>query len=88
MEIIFEARAMAEFTIWEKENPKIAERIIDLIENITRNPYKGLGKPEALKYGLSGLWSRRINQSNRLVYQITKNNELFIISCRHHYEKK
>lgn len=57
-----------------------------LIQEIQRNPYDGIGKPELLKYDLSGLWSRRIERDHRLVYQVVK-DELFIYSSRYHYEK-
>jgi toxin YoeB len=66
-------------------NPKMAQRIKDLIENILATPYQGIGKPEPLKYELTGCWSRRINQQHRLVYQVT-DDEVVIISCRFHYK--
>ena len=59
--------------------------INELIKEIQRTPFEGKGKPEALKYDLAGLWSRRIDKEHRLVYQV-KDNELIIISCRYHYD--
>lgn len=63
---------------------KICRKIVELIKDIDRNPFKGLGKPEALKHDLSGYWSRRINREHRLVYKVT-NEEIVILSCKYHY---
>lgn len=57
-----------------------------LYKDISRNPYQGLGKPEALKHELKGYWSRRIDDEHRLVYKI-ENSSLIIISCKYHYHK-
>nr|WP_293088010.1 Txe/YoeB family addiction module toxin [Okeania sp. SIO3B5] len=59
-------------------------KIVNLIKDIQRDPFSGLGKPEALKYDLSGLWSRRITQEHRLVYSVY-DEEIVIISCKFHY---
>ncbi|NEO57483.1 MAG: Txe/YoeB family addiction module toxin [Okeania sp. SIO3B5] len=65
-------------------NAKIYIKIVNLIKDIQRDPFSGLGKPEALKYDLSGLWSRRITQEHRLVYSVY-DEEIVIISCKFHY---
>lgn len=62
----------------------ILKRIRKLIESVKETPYKGIGKPEALKYELSAYWSRRINREHRLVYRVTE-NKIYIISLRGHY---
>ncbi len=67
-----------------KHDRKTADRILTLIEEIKRNPFSGIGKPEPLKHQLSGSWSRRINLEDRLVYQ-ANSEEIIILSCRYHY---
>lgn len=62
------------------------KKLNELIKDIQRTPYEGIGKPEPLKYDLSGLWSRRIDREHRLVYQVI-GDELLIYSCRYHYDK-
>ena len=62
------------------------KRINQLLKDIERSPFDGLGKPEPLKHDLSGYWSRRINEEHRLVYAVEKDN-LVIVQCRKHYEK-
>jgi toxin YoeB len=61
-------------------------KINELIKDIQRTPYQGKGKPEPLKYDLTGLWSRRIDLEHRLVYRV-KDKEILIYSCKYHYEK-
>ena len=56
----------------------------DVIKDIQRNPFDGIGKPEPLKFDFSGLWSRRINQEHRLIYEV-KDQEIIIVQCRYHY---
>ena len=82
--IVFESSAFADFNDWVKLDKKIYRKIIELIKDIDRNPFQGLGKPEALKHDLSGYWSRRINQEHRLVYKVT-DDEILILSCKYHY---
>ncbi len=76
----------ADYTYWQRQDKKTLKRINKLIEDTKRSPFKGIGKPEPLKESLSGFWSRRIDESNRLVYAVD-NSQLTIISCRYHYEK-
>ncbi len=84
MNITFAADAFKDFQIWSKEDKKIFSKIVSLIKDIERAPFKGLGKPEPLKHDLSGFWSRRINQEHRLVYKVEKDT-IFIASCKFHY---
>ena len=67
-----------------KINKKCVEKSQKLLEAIAKDPFKGIGKPEPLKYQLSGCWSRRINKEHRLVYRV-QNEELQLISCRYHH---
>ena len=68
----------------QSQDRKTLKRINELIKDAQRSPFEGIGKPEALKHSLSGCWSRRIDETNRLVYQVI-DEELIIISCRYHY---
>ncbi len=63
---------------------KVDAKIVSLIKDVQREPFSGLGKPEALKHELSGLWSRRITKEHRLVYSVS-DQEIVIISCKFHY---
>ena len=84
--ISFLPEAFDDYNLWRRENKKIQSRIADLIKDIGRNPFTGIGKPEPLKHYLKGLWSRRITDEHRLVYKVT-DEEITIYSCRYHYEK-
>jgi toxin YoeB len=83
--IAFEQNAFEEFIEWREFDKKIQKRIVDLIHDILRHPFSGLGKPEPLKHQLKGYWSRRINKEHRLVYTVT-DTSVIIISCKYHYE--
>ena len=76
--------AWKDYLYWQMQDRKTLKRINRLIEATKREPFEGIGKPEALKENLTGFWSRRIDESNRLVYTIDKDH-LTIISCRYHY---
>ncbi len=88
MEIKLLTDAKLDLEYWVKTNDKqVLKKIAQLSENILINPYKGIGKPEPLKHSLSGLWSRRINQEHRLVYEIDEvNNRIVIHSLKGHYK--
>ena len=75
------------FYTWTKEDRKIAKRIVELIKDIERNPYDGIGKPEPLKHSLSGYWSRRITEEHRLVYRVEEET-IIILSCQYHYSDR
>lgn len=71
---------------WHKQDKKTLKRILKLVENMENTPFTGLGKPEPLRHGLSGCWSRRIDSINRLVYEVDeKALEVWILQARHHY---
>jgi toxin YoeB len=84
MMIAWTDRAWNEYLHWQKHDKKILKRINELIRDIKRYPEQGIGKPEALRFDLSGKWSRRINQEHRLVYE-TVDNMIVIFQCRYHY---
>ena len=86
MRIIFSKIAWEDYVSWQKQDRKILYKINQLIKEIIRNPYEGTGKPEPLKFELSGLWSRRIDREHRLVYKVNE-NEIQIFSCKFHYDK-
>jgi toxin YoeB len=68
-----------------KEDKKVFKKILELIKDIQREPFSGIGKPERLKYELQGYWSRRITDEHRLVYKIEE-DLLIILSCKYHYD--
>jgi len=80
----FVPAAFIEYQNWIETDRRIALRIGDLIKDILRSPFQGLGKPEALRYQFKGFWSRRIDQEHRLIYSVTETSVL-IISCFSHY---
>ncbi len=90
MEIRYTSDALKDLAFWKKSgNKAIQKRIVLLIEDIIKHPYSGIGKPEALKYELSGKWSRRINNEHRIIYQIVEESIieiLEIVSLKGHYE--
>ncbi|WRH64917.1 MAG: Txe/YoeB family addiction module toxin [Planktothrix sp. GU0601_MAG3] len=84
MNILFLEDAWQDYLYWQKNDQKILKRINELIKDIQRSPFSGIGKPEALRFNMSGLWSRRIDQEHRLIYQI-KDDSIIIVQCRYHY---
>lgn len=84
MNILFTSASWSDYLYWHKNDKKILCRINELITNLTRNPYEGIGKPEPLKHQLHGCWSRRIDQEHRIVYEIL-DSVVLIISCRFYY---
>ncbi|MBL7975240.1 MAG: Txe/YoeB family addiction module toxin [Candidatus Kapabacteria bacterium] len=85
MNILFEQEAFEELQEWVSTDKKVFKKIVELIRNISRSPYEGLGKPEPLKYNYGGYWSRRITQEDRLIYKID-DSTIVIISCKGHYD--
>ncbi len=85
MNIKFTSHSWQDYVYWQKTDKTIIKKINELIKEVSRNPFEGSGKPEPLKYDLSGCWSRRINGEHRLVYQVEK-DEIIIIACRYHYD--
>jgi len=84
MKLIFSEKAWDDYLYWQTTDKKILKRINLLIKDIKRSPYEGIGKPEPLKHGLSGYWSRRINDEHRFVYK-TQDKSLLIAQLRYHY---
>lgn len=83
--VAFYKTAYEDYNHWEETDKKVFRRIKDLIKDISRNPFEGIGKPEPLKHELAGYWSRRITDTHRLVYKVT-NNTVYILSCKEHYK--
>ncbi len=84
MRLIFADEAWEDYLALQKQNKPLLARMNRLIEEIKREPFSGIGKPEALKHALSGYWSRRINDEHRIVYRI-ENDALLIVQMRFHY---
>lgn len=85
MKIVFAERAWEDYLWWQAQDRKTLRRINDLIKDVQRNGNEGIGKPEPLKHGFHGYWSRRITSEHRLVYRIA-GDELRVAACRYHYE--
>ena len=85
MKKIWSDKSWDEYLYWQKQNKDLLKKINHLIRDIERNPFDGIGKPEPLKGNLSGWWSRRIDDTNRIVYRI-ENDNLEIAQCRGHYK--
>lgn len=86
MKKIWFDRAWKDYLYWQTHDKRLLNRINELIKDTEREPFTGLGKPEPLRGELSGFWSRRIDDCNRLVYRI-HNDVLEILSCKGHYEE-
>ena len=84
MKLIFSEEAWEDYVYWQKVDKNIVKRINELIKDTTRNPFEGIGKPEPLKFALSGYWSRRINSEHSMVYTVDKSS-LLIAALRYHY---
>ena len=84
MNKLFSENAWEEYLYWHNQDKKILKKIHELIRDIERNGYTGIGKPEALRHELSGYWSRRISESERLIYKI-QDDTIYIIGCKSHY---
>ena len=78
--------AFEDLAWWIQQDRNKALRIVNLIKDVQRDPFEGIGKPEPLKHGFQGYWSRRITDEHRLVYKIA-NEEIRIAACRYHYER-
>ena len=85
-DLIFSERAWEEYLEWQMQDKKTLKRINLLLQDISRNGYDGIGKPEPLKENLSGFWSRRIDDKNRIVYRL-RDGAIQILQCKGHYEE-
>ena len=83
--ISFTNKAWEEYCYWQSQDKKTLKRINSLLADIQRNSFEGIGKPEPLKENLSGYWSRRIDETNRLVYRIV-NEQIEVVQCKGHYD--
>jgi toxin YoeB len=84
LELRFSDRAWEDYLYWQQNDVKLQARINELIKEIRRQPFVGIGKPEPLKFELKGYWSRRINGEHRLVYKVEQKT-VYIAQCRDHY---
>jgi toxin YoeB len=85
MRITFSTNAWEDYVSWQRDDKRMLRKINDLIKDIQRTPFEGQGKPEPLKFDLSGYWSRLLDLEHRLVYQY-QDNEILIYSCKFHYD--
>jgi toxin YoeB len=85
MQVLWHESGWDDYIWWQSQDKKTLKRINALIKDMQRTPYEGLGKPEPLKENLTGWWSRRIDEANRIVYRV-KDNALVIAACRNHYD--
>ena len=85
MKYIFVDESWEDYLYWQKSDKKKLKRINDLLKDISRYPFEGIGNPEPLKYKYAGFWSRRIDDQHRLIYQM-RDDEILIAKCRFHYD--
>ncbi len=85
MILAFTKQGWEDYQYWQNRERKILIRINDLIKDIMRSPFSGIGKPEPLRGNLSGYWSRRVNLEHRLVYGV-RDSQVVILQCRYHYK--
>jgi toxin YoeB len=84
MAIKFSDEAWEDYLYWQNTDRTVLKRINQLLRDIQRNPFEGIGKPEPLKHHLAGFWSRRIDEEHRLVYSV-ENGWILVAQCRYHY---
>ena len=85
MKYTFVDESWEDYLFWQKNDKNMLKRINELLKEIARNPYSGIGKPEPLKFKYKGFFSRRITDENRLIYQV-REDEILIAKCRFHYD--
>ncbi len=85
MRLEFRQQAFEDLQYWVQMNPKVAKRLVRLIEETKRNPFGGAGKPEPLRVDLSGWWSKRIDQEHRLIYRV-EGDSLIVAQAKGHYD--
>lgn len=84
-EVVWASQALQDLAYWEKSDRRVARRVRQLIEQVRLEPFRGIGKPEPLRYEWAGYWSRRITKEHRLVYRVER-DVVYIAQCRYHYE--
>ena len=88
MDITFSPEAQEDYEYWKHNNPFIVLRIKRLLTDMLEHPYTGIGKPEKLKYELTGKWSRRINSKHRIIYTVREiEDDIYVLALRYHYSK-
>ncbi len=85
MQLLWEDRAWDDYLYWQMQDKKVLKRVNMLIQDIRRSTFEGIGRPEPLKNNLSGWWSRRIDETNRIVYY-EQDGVIYVVSCRGHYD--
>ena len=85
MKFVFTELSWEDYLFWQKNDKQKLKRINELLKDISRSPYEGIGKPEPLKFNYAGFWSRRIDEEHRLIYRVVE-DEIQIAKCRFHYE--
>lgn len=85
MPLFWEDRAWEDYLFWQTQDKKTLRRINAIINDVKRNPFEGVGKPEPLRGNMQGYWSRRIDEYNRVVY-FQKGDVVYIVACRGHYD--
>jgi toxin YoeB len=85
MILAFSENAWEDYLWFQEHDPKLVKKLNRLLEECTRTPFEGTGKPEALKHDFAGYWSRRLTDEHRLVYQI-RGEQLYVAACRFHYQ--
>ncbi|MER6505699.1 Txe/YoeB family addiction module toxin [Nonomuraea sp. NPDC001636] len=85
MKVAFTSQGWEDYVHWQTADRQVLKRIDRLVEDVLRDPYEGIGKPEPLKYALAGAWSRRITDEHRLVYLVA-HDEIVVLQARYHYE--
>ena len=85
MKYVFVDESWEDYLYWQKTDKKKLKRINDLLKDISRNPFEGIGKPKPLKYKYAGFWSRRIDEEHRLIYKYEE-DQILIAKCRFHYD--
>ncbi|MHB8287704.1 MAG: Txe/YoeB family addiction module toxin [Acidimicrobiales bacterium] len=86
MRLVFTPQGWDDYTYWQRSNRVVLKRINHLLDDALRHPAEGIGKPEPLKYGISGAWSRRVTEEHRLVYQVI-DTDLVVLQVRYHYKR-
>ena len=84
MRLVWTDDAWSDYLHWQNNDRKTLKRVNQLLKDMLRDPFEGIGKPEPLKYGAEGAWSRRITQEHRLVYMVSR-GDLVILQARYHY---
>ncbi len=87
MRLLWHENGWEDYLWWQTQDKKTMKRINALIRDIQRSPFEGIGKPEPLKGNMTGWWSRRIDEENRIVYRV-QNDSIVIASCKNHYDEK